>query len=196
MDILSNGGIWPLPSTQRRGSGRGRQLSCHAHGQGAAFDRRDLCHWRMLHSHQRQFFGHQKIRSRFGWWLNIKDFFKEFLNPDPWVDDPIWRAYLQMGWNHQLEMLVKNLYHCLISAMFFFGGVLSLKPSWTWKQEAAHDWWLFRGWLPPATRFDCLQQVPYEFWPLSICQSDDCHAYGHDNFYVAAAVYMRSILVP
>ena len=26
-----------------------------------------------------------------------------------------------MGWNHQLEMLVENLYHCLISAMFLFG---------------------------------------------------------------------------
>ena len=50
-----------------------------------------------------------------------KILFLEFLNPDLWVDDPIWRAYLQMGWNHQLEMLVENLYHCLISAMFLFG---------------------------------------------------------------------------
>ena len=33
--------------------------------------------------------------------------FKHFLyfHPEPWGNDPIWRIFFQMGWNHQLDYL-------------------------------------------------------------------------------------------
>ncbi len=32
--------------------------------------------------------------------------FWNYFHPDPWGNDPIWRSYFQMGWNHHLGKLM------------------------------------------------------------------------------------------
>ncbi len=63
-----------------------------------------------------------------GWWFQI--FYFVYCHPDPWGNDPIWRAYFSNGWfNHQLDHLHSlKLTYPLKMMVFQFGISFSRGP--------------------------------------------------------------------